>query len=125
MKPLFPLLLAVLLTGCQVDPYTHAPARGATDWYQAGFEDATAGAKAKNDETLAANFNNKKVDRQAYLRGYSSGQNKICRSDLLYAWGLAGKIFPAGCDDVKDAPLLRQQWQKGMDEGASASRLNG
>ncbi|HBI10634.1 MAG TPA: hypothetical protein DDY57_10915 [Franconibacter pulveris] len=124
MLRILPALLLVLLTGCQVDPYTHAPARGATDWYQAGFEDATAGAQKKNDETLAANFNDKKVDRKAYLRGYASGQQKVCRPDLLYAWGLAGKIFPTGCDDVDTAPQLRQQWQKGMDEGVSASRLN-
>lgn len=119
-----PALLFVLLTGCQVDPYTHAPTPGATDWYQAGFEDAMSGAKEKNNETLAANFNDVKVDRAAWLRGYASGQKKLCQPDLLYAWGVAGKIFPAGCDGVKNAAQLRQQWQKGMDEGARAARLN-
>ena len=118
------LLFVLLLAGCQVDPYTHAPTPGATDWYQAGFEDAMSGAKIKSDETLSANFNDVKVNRPDYLKGYANGQQKICQRELLYAWGLAGKIFPAGCDSVADATALRQQWQKGMDEGAKAARLN-
>ncbi|WP_318389631.1 DUF2799 domain-containing protein [Enterobacter sp.] len=117
-------LLAIFLTGCSVDPYTHAPDWSGTDWYSAGKEDAMSGAIVKANETLALDFSDTDVDRPLYLEGYNDGLKKICKDDLLYAWGRAGKIYPAGCDTQQNASQLRQSWQKGMDEGTRESLLN-
>jgi len=117
-------LLGLLLTACQIDPYTHQPTWTGTDWYDAGKEDAMNGVAAKSSESLAANFNDSKVDRSAYLSGYKEGREKICQENFVYAWGLAGKIFPASCDTADNATQLRTAWQQGMDEGTKASRLN-
>ena len=124
MRPIVVSLLGLLLTACQIDPYTHQPTWTGTDWYDAGKEDAMSGVAVKSSESLAANFNDPKVDRPAYLKGYKEGQEKICQENFVYAWGLAGKIFPASCDTADNATQLRTAWQQGMDEGAKASRLN-
>ncbi|URN98294.1 DUF2799 domain-containing protein [Leclercia adecarboxylata] len=124
MRPIVISLLGLLLTACQIDPYTHQPDWTGTDWYDAGKEDALGGVAVKSSESLAANFNDPKVDRPAYLKGYKEGQEKICQENFVYAWGLAGKIFPASCDTADNATQLRTAWQQGMDEGTKASRLN-
>lgn len=124
MRPIVISLLGLLLTACQIDPYTHQPDWTGTDWYDAGKEDALGGVAVKSSESLAANFNDPKVDRAAYLKGYKEGQEKICQENFVYAWGLAGKIFPASCDTADNATQLRTAWQQGMDEGTKASRLN-
>lgn len=116
--------LSLLLTACQVDPYTHQPTWTGTDWFSAGKEDAMNGAAVKSDESLAKALNDTKIDRSAYLRGYKEGQEKICRQDFLYAWGMAGKIFPASCDTAENSATLRHSWQEGMEEGTRSSRLN-
>nr|WP_318385019.1 DUF2799 domain-containing protein [uncultured Enterobacter sp.] len=113
-----------LLTGCSVEPYSHAPTWTTTDWYSAGKDDAMSGAVAKTDESLSANFNDPNVNRHRYLAGYNDGLKKICTDDFLYAWGRAGKIYPAGCDTQENAAALRGRWQKGMDEGTRETRLN-
>jgi len=82
------------------------------------------GVAVKSNESLAANFNDPKVDRRAYLSGYKDGQEKICQENFVYAWGLAGRIFPASCDTAENATALRTAWKQGMDEGTKASRLN-
>lgn len=117
-------LMCLFLTACQIDPYTHQPHWTGTDWYDAGKEDAMNGVAVKSSETLAANFNDPKVDRPDYLSGYKDGQQKICQPDFVYAWGLAGRIFPASCDTAENAAALRTAWQQGMNEGTKASRLN-
>jgi hypothetical protein len=117
-------LLALLVAGCSVDPYTHAPEWTATDWYSAGKEDAMSGAIVKTNDALALDFNDAKVDRPRYLKGYADGLEKICKDDFLYAWGRAGKIYPAGCDTQQNASQFRQSWQKGMDEGTRETLLN-
>ena len=33
MKKFIAPLLALLVSGCQIDPYTHAPTLTSTDWY--------------------------------------------------------------------------------------------
>ena len=117
-------LLCLFLTACQIDPYTHQPHWTGTDWYDAGKEDAMNGVGVKSNETLAANFNDPKVDRPDYLSGYKDGQQKICQENFVYAWGLAGRIFPASCDTAENATTLRTAWQVGMNEGTKANRLN-
>lgn len=117
-------LLCLFLTACQINPYTHQPHWTGTDWYDAGKEDAMNGVGVKSNETLAANFNDPKVDRPDYLSGYKDGQQKICQENFVYAWGLAGRIFPASCDTAENATTLRTAWQQGMNEGTKANRLN-
>ena len=117
-------LLCLFLTACQIDPYTQQPHWTGTDWYDAGKEDAMNGVGVKSNETLAANFNDPKVDRPDYLSGYKDGQQKICQENFVYAWGLAGRIFPASCDTAENATTLRTAWQVGMNEGTKANRLN-
>jgi len=124
MRLIITSTLCLFLTACQIDPYTHQPHWTGTDWQSAGKEDAMNGVAVKSNESLAANFNDPKVDRRAYLSGYKDGQEKICQENFVYAWGLAGRIFPASCDTTENATALRTAWKQGMDEGTKASRLN-
>ncbi|WNN47671.1 DUF2799 domain-containing protein [Siccibacter colletis] len=112
------LAIAFILTGCQLAPDLPASDTGKTDWYQAGYDDAIAGAVVKDDATLAANYNDLKPDRSRYLKGYASGQKKICQPEALYARGVNGKLYPASCDGLNNAGQLREAWQRGMDQGA-------
>ncbi len=52
MKKFIAPLLALLVSGCQIDPYTHAPTLTSTDWYDVGMEDAISG----NDSNLLIVF---------------------------------------------------------------------
>ncbi|MBN6043211.1 DUF2799 domain-containing protein [Citrobacter sp. ku-bf4] len=113
-----------LLSGCQIDPYTHAPTWTSTNWYDAGIEDAISGVAVKDDETLADSFNDPEVDRAQYLKGYAEGQRKTCQQNFAYARGVTGKTFPASCDTVENASQLREAWQQGADENAGSIRLN-
>ena len=124
MRPLTIPLLCLMLSACQIDPYTHHPDWTGTDWFDAGKEDAMSGAAIKANETLADKYNDPDVDRNTYLKGYKEGQQKICKEDFLFAWGMSGKIFPPSCDTAENNEKLREAWQKGMDEGAQSSRLN-
>ncbi|EOW62560.1 putative lipoprotein [Escherichia marmotae] len=120
MKKLIGSLLALVISGCQIDPYTHAPTLTSTDWYDVGMEDAISGVAIKDDDT----FNDSPTDRVVYLKGYAEGQKKTCQPDFTYARGLSGKSFPASCDTVENASQLHEVWQKGADENASTIRLN-
>ena len=94
MKKFIAPLLALLVSGCQIDPYTHAPTLTSTDWYDVGMEDAISGSAIKDDDAFT------------------------------YARGLSGKSFPASCNNVENASQLHEVWQKGADENASTIRLN-
>ena len=109
-----------LLSGCQIDPYTHAPTWTSTDWYDVGMEDAISGSTIKDDDA----FSDSQADRGLYLKGYAEGQKKTCQTDVTYARGLSGKSFPASCNNVENASQLHEVWQKGADENASTIRLN-
>ena len=124
MKQLISTLFLLLLSGCQIDPYTHAPTWTGTDWYDAGIQDAISGYAVKDNETLADNFNDPEVDRTKYLKGYAEGQRKICQQDFVYARGLTGKTFPPSCDTVENVDQLHSAWQQGANEGAASIRLN-
>ncbi|MBW8957413.1 DUF2799 domain-containing protein [Escherichia coli] len=91
MKKFIAPLLALLVSGCQIDPYTHAPTLTSTDWYDVGMEDAISGSAIKDDDA----FSDSQADRGLYLKGYAEGQKKTCQTDFTYARGLSGKSFPA------------------------------
>ncbi len=124
MRSTTPVLLALLLSGCQIDPYTFQPDWTSPSWFTAGKEDAMNGLAAKDNPTLSDNFNDPAVDRSEYLRGYVEGQKKICEEGLIHAWGLAGKSFPASCESVDNTAKLREAWEEGSVESMKASRLN-
>ncbi|MCT4700565.1 DUF2799 domain-containing protein [Enterobacteriaceae bacterium H20N1] len=117
MPRFYSVLLVLCLSGCYVDPYTHAPTPAPTDWYHAGWEDAMAGQPLRSNLVLAHLHNDDKVDRKAWLKGYARGQDRICDSDFLYLLGLSGKRFPASCETVPAATSLQSAWQKGIDAG--------
>lgn len=124
MRLLALVLFVQLLSGCQINPYTFQPTWTSPSWFDAGKEDAMNGLAAKDNQSLANNFNDKNVDRDEYLRGYSEGQSKICEEGFIHAWGLAGKSFPASCNTAENATKLHKTWQQGSDESMKASRLN-
>lgn len=124
MKQLISTLFVLFLSGCQIDPYTHAPTWTSTDWYDAGIQDSISGNVIKDNEILADNYNDPEVDRPQYLKGYAEGQRKICQPDFVYARGLSGKTFPPACDTVENVSQLHSAWQKGANEGAASKRLN-
>ncbi|EEW3526069.1 putative lipoprotein [Escherichia coli] len=120
MKKFIAPLLALLVSGCQIDPYTYAPTLTSTDWYDVGMEDAISGSAIKDDDA----FSDSHADRGLYLKGYAEGQKKTCQTDFTYARGLSGKSFPASCNNVENASQLHEVWRKGADENASTIRLN-
>jgi len=117
-------LLVLLLSGCQINPYTFQPDWTSPSWFDAGKEDAMNGLPVKDNQALADILNDAHVDRSEYLRGYKDGQKKVCEEGFIHAWGLAGKSFPASCDTADNAATLHEAWQKGMEESMSSSRLN-
>lgn len=123
MRP-FALVLLLILSGCQIDPYTFQPHWTSPDWFSAGKEDAMNGVAVKDNQTLADSFNDPQVDRAEYLRGYADGREKICEEGFIHAWGLAGKSFPASCANAENAARLHDSWQTGMDKSMSSTRLN-
>lgn len=91
MKRLINTVLVLLLSGCQIDPYTHAPTWTGTDWYDAGIQDAISGYVIKDNETLADNYNDPEIDRTEYLKGYAEGQRKTCQQDFVTPGDWPGK----------------------------------
>lgn len=94
MKQLTSTLLILLLSGCQIDPYTHAPTWTGTDWYDAGIRDAISGYAVKDNEILADNYNDPEVDRTEYLKGYAEGNVKHANRILFTPGVWPGKPFP-------------------------------
>lgn len=90
MKKFIGPLLALVISGCQIDPYTHAPTLTSTDWYDVGMEDAISGVAIKDDDT----FNDSPTDRVVYLKGYAEGQRKPASLILLTPEGYLVKAFP-------------------------------
>lgn len=74
-------LLVLLLSGCQINPYTFQPDWTSPSWFDAGKEDAMNGLPVKDNQALAGIFNDAHVDRSEYLRGYKDGQKKCARKD--------------------------------------------
>lgn len=116
MKNLSPPLLALLVSGCQIDPYTHAPTLTSTDWYDVGMEDAISGSAIKDDDT----FSDSQADRGLYLKGYAEGQKKTCQTDFTYARDFLVKAFlpaaimlkiPANCMKYGEKGLMKMPAQ--------------
>ena len=124
MRLTVPALLMLLLSGSQINPYTFLPDWTSPSCFDVGKEDAMNGLPVKDNQALADNFNDARVDRGEYLRGYADGQKRVCEEGFVHAWGLAGKSFPASCDTAENAAKLHTAWQQGMDESMKASRLN-
>ncbi len=104
-----------ILAGCSTPPHLSAEAPAGSQWFQAGYQDASTGKIVKDNNTLAEWYGNPQINREEYLQGYSAGQKALCQPAALLAWGKQGKNFPASCDGVDNAERLRDQWQQKVD----------
>ncbi len=93
MRSITLMLLSLILSGCQINPYTFQPGWTSPDWFTAGKEDAMNGVPVKDNQALADSFNDPQVDRGEYLRGYADGQKKNMRRGLYSRLGISGKII--------------------------------
>ena len=116
MKKFIAPLLALLVSGCQIDPYTYAPTLTSTDWYDVGMEDAISGSAIKDDDA----FSDSHADRGLYLKGYAEGQKKTCQTDLLMPGDFLVKAFlpaaimlkmPANCMKYGEKGLMKMPAQ--------------
>ena len=89
MRSIALVLLSLILSGCQINPYTFHPDWTSPSWFDAGKEDAMNGLPVKDNQTLADNFNDPQVDRSEYLRGYAESMRRGFYSCL----GISGQIF--------------------------------
>lgn len=83
MRSITLMLLSLILSGCQINPYTFQPGWTSPDWFTAGKEDAMNGVPVKDNQALADSFNDPQVDRGEYLRGYADGQKKYAKRALF------------------------------------------
>ncbi len=118
------LLLALCLSGCEINPYTFGPQPAPTDWFQAGQDDALAGNTVQSDEVLGYRHGDHHVDRKEWRRGYVKGQERICNADYLQLAGENGKRFPPSCENLPNTARLKAGWQQASDAGLRASVLN-
>ncbi|NBD00448.1 DUF2799 domain-containing protein [Atlantibacter hermannii] len=109
-------------TGCQIDPYTHAPTWSERNWYEIGVDDAMSGGPAKDRQRLLQDYDDARIDMTAYQKGYLRGQQRLCQDDFLYVWGLSGRSFPATCENLEQSSQLRARWKEG-DTGASEDSI--
>lgn len=122
MRRVLVIMGIVLSTGCQIDPYTHAPTWSERNWYQIGVDDAMSGSTSKQRQRLALEYDDQKIDMVAYKKGYQRGQQRFCQDDFLYVWGLSGKSFPATCENLEETQQLRARWKVG-DTGATEDSI--
>lgn len=66
MRSIALVLLSLILSGCQINPYTFHPDWTSPSWFDAGKEDAMNGLPVKDNQTLADNFNDPQVDRSEH-----------------------------------------------------------
>ena len=119
------LFISILLcTGCQIDPYTHAPTWGDRNWYQIGADDAMSGGSPKTAQRLALDYDDARINMKDYKKGYLRGQQRLCQDDFVYLLGLSGKSFPAACENLSETPQLRARWQAGDTRASEESILN-
>lgn len=89
MKKFIAPLLALLVSGCQIDPYTHAPTLTSTDWYDVGMEDAISGSAIKMTMHLA-------IHRRIAvytLKDMPKDKRKLARAILLMPGNFPVKAF--------------------------------
>lgn len=89
MKKFIAPLLVLLVSGCQIDPYTHAPTLTSTDWYDVGMEDAISGSAIKDDDA----FSDSQADRGLYLKDMLKGKEKLANLILPMPEGFPVKAF--------------------------------
>ena len=122
MRHALVIFVILFITGCQIDPYTHAPTWSDRNWYEIGVDDAMSGATEKDRQRLSLEYDDAHIDIAAYQKGYQRGQQRFCQDDFLYIWGLSGRSFPATCENLEQTSQLRAHWQKG-DTGASEDSI--
>ena len=110
MKKFIAPLLALLVSGCQIDPYTHAPTLTSTDWYDVGMEDAISGSAIKDDDA----FSDSQADRGLYLKGYAEGQRKLARPILLMPGDFLVKAFLPAAIMLKIQANCMKYGEKGL-----------
>lgn len=110
MKKFIAPLLALLVSGCQIDPYTHAPTLTSTDWYDVGMEDAISGSAIKDDDA----FSDSQADRGLYLKGYAEGQRKLARPILLMPEDFPVKAFLPAATMLKIQANCMKYGKKGL-----------
>lgn len=116
MKKFIAPLLALLVSGCQIDPYTHAPTLTSTDWYDVGMEDAISAAPLKMTMHLA-------IHRRIAvytLKDMPKGKRKLARPILLMPGDFLVKAFlpaaimlkmPANCMKYGEKGLMKMPAQ--------------
>jgi hypothetical protein len=100
MKKFIAPLLALLVSGCQIDPYTHAPTLTSTDWYDVGMEDAISGSAIKDDDA----FSDSQADRGLYLKDMPKDKRKLARPILLMPEDFPVKAFLPAATMLKCQP---------------------
>ena len=110
MKKFIAPLLALLVSGCQIDPYTHAPTLTSTDWYDVGMEDAISGSAIKDDDA----FSDSQADRGLYLKGYAEDKRKLARPILLMPEDFPVKAFLPAATMLKMPANCMKYGKKGL-----------
>ena len=103
MKKFIAPLLALLVSGCQIDPYTHAPTLTSTDWYDVGMEDAISGSAIKDDDAFS--------DSQADM---PKGKRKLARPILLMPGDFLVKAFLPAAIMLKIQANCMKYGEKGL-----------
>ena len=110
MKKFIAPLLALLVSGCQIDPYTHAPTLTSTDWYDVGMEDAISGSAIKDDDA----FSDSQADRGLYLKRKLARPILLMPGDFLVKAFLPAAIMlkmPANCMKYGEKGLMKMPAQ--------------
>ncbi|GAB0640328.1 DUF2799 domain-containing protein [Escherichia coli] len=107
MKKFIAPLLALLVSGCQIDPYTHAPTLTSTDWYDVGMEDAISGSAIKDDDA----FSDSQADRGLYM---PKDKRKLARPILLMPEDFPVKAFLPAATMLKMPANCMKYGKKGL-----------
>lgn len=111
MKKFIAPLLALLVSGCQIDPYTHAPTLTSTDWYDVGMEDAISGSAIKDDDA----FSDSQADRGLYtLKDMPKDKRKLARPILLMPGDFPVKAFLPAATMLKMPANCMKYGKKGL-----------
>lgn len=77
------MLLSLVLSGCQINPYTFQPDWTNPDWFTAGKEDAMNGVPVKDNQALADSFNDSQVDRRNIFVATLTDRKKYAKRALF------------------------------------------
>ncbi len=110
MKKFIAPLLALLVSGCQIDPYTHAPTLTSTDWYDVGMEDAISGSAIKDDDA----FSDSQADAVYTLKDMPKDKRKLARPILLMPGDFPVKAFLPAATMLKMPANCMKYGKKGL-----------